>query len=90
MIISQRIVSCMTNLFNIPASRSVIIQSIRTKTFKPNLLLPKYRTMKVVDGQWVEKDDVLILQNNLNLYPGENTTINYDYTVKATVPGFTV
>ncbi len=40
--------------------------------FKPNLLLPKHRNIKVQDGQWVEKDTVLTLQNNLVLYPGEN------------------
>jgi hypothetical protein len=48
-------------------------QTIRTaKVFKPNLLITKHRNIKVQDGQWVEKDAVLTLQNNLNLYPGEN------------------
>ncbi|CAF1002706.1 unnamed protein product [Didymodactylos carnosus] len=65
-------------------------QSLRTKKTRPHLQLPKYREMKVEDGQWVEKNDILILQNNLNLYPGENTVIEYDYTVKAAIPGFTV
>ena len=51
----------------------VLQQSIRTaKIFKPNLLLAKHRSLKVKDGQWVEKDSVLTLQNNLVLYPGEN------------------
>jgi hypothetical protein len=51
----------------------VVQQSIRTaKVFKPNLLISKYRNIKVQDGQWVEKDSVLTLQNNLVLYPGEN------------------
>lgn len=48
-------------------------QSIRTaKIFAPNLLISKHRNIKVKDGQWVEKDTVLTLQNNLILYPGEN------------------
>ena len=51
----------------------VLQQSIRmAKVFKSNFLLPKYRTIKVQDGQWVEKDAILTLQNNLVLYPGEN------------------
>ena len=51
----------------------LVQQSVRTaKVFKPNLLLKKNRTIKVQDGQWVEKDTVLTLQNNLVLYPGEN------------------
>lgn len=51
----------------------VFQQSIRTaKVFKPNLLISKHRSLKVKDGQWVEKDSVLTLQNNLVLYPGEN------------------
>jgi hypothetical protein len=51
----------------------VLQQSIRTaKVFKPNLLIPKHRNIKVKDGQWVEKDTVLTLQSNLVLYPGEN------------------
>jgi len=54
----------------------VVQQSIRTaKIFKPNLLLPKHRNIKVQDGQWVEKDTVLSLQNNLVLYPGENVKV---------------
>lgn len=52
---------------------SALQHSIRTaKVFKPNLLLSKHRNIKVQDGQWVEKDTVLTLQNNLVLYPGEN------------------
>ncbi len=55
----------------------VVQQSIRTaKVFKPNLLISKYRNIKVQDGQWVEKDTVLTLQNNLVLYPGENVNKN--------------
>ncbi|CAF4828650.1 unnamed protein product, partial [Rotaria sp. Silwood2] len=77
-----------TNLFTI---QSILQHSIRTaKIFKPNLLLPKHRNIKVKDGQWVEKDTVLTLQNNLVLYPGENTSVAYDYTIRSTVPGFVV
>lgn len=55
----------------------VVQQSIRTaKVFKPNLLISKHRDIKVKDGQWVEKDTVLTLQNNLVLYPGENVMRN--------------
>ncbi|CAF4635816.1 unnamed protein product, partial [Rotaria sp. Silwood2] len=75
-----------TNLCTI---QSILQHSIRTaKIFKPNLLLPKHRNIKVKDGQWVEKDTVLTLQNNLVLYPGENTSVAYDYTIRSTVPGF--
>lgn len=60
---------------NIYLSILVVQQSIRTaKVFKPDLLIRKHRNIKVKDGQWVEKDTVLTLQNNLVLYPGENVT----------------
>ncbi|CAF3741392.1 unnamed protein product [Rotaria sordida] len=77
-----------TNLCTI---QSILQHSIRTaKIFKPNLLLPKHRNIKVKDGQWVEKDTVLTLQNNLVSYSGENTSVAYDYTIRSTVPGFVV
>ncbi|CAF0983312.1 unnamed protein product [Adineta ricciae] len=78
-------------LANLCTTQSTLQHSIRTaKVFKPNLLLSKHRNIKVQDGQWVEKDTVLTLQNNLVLYPGENTSIAHDYTIRANVPGFVV
>ncbi|CAF4161410.1 unnamed protein product [Rotaria sp. Silwood2] len=76
---------------NLCTTQSILQHSIRTaKVFKPNLLLAKHRNIKVQDGQWVEKDTVLTLQNNLILYPGENTSVAYDYTIRSKVPGFVV
>ncbi len=73
---SSKLIYISINILHI-LSFLVLQQSIRTaKIFKPNLLIPKYRTIKVQDGQWVEKDTVLTLQNNLVLYPGENVIIN--------------
>ncbi|CAF1989370.1 unnamed protein product [Rotaria magnacalcarata] len=76
---------------NLCTTQSIFQHSVRTaKVFKPNLLISKHRNIKVKDGQWVEKDTVLTLQNNLVLYPGENTSVAYDYTIRSKVPGFVV
>lgn len=72
-------------IWNFSASILVVQQSIRTaKVFKPNLLLPKHRDIKVKDGQWVEKGAILTLQNNLVLYPGEN--VNKSNNISHSIP----
>lgn len=72
-----RSISSLMLLSSFSFDLALLHQSIRTaKVFKPNLVIPKHRNIKVQDGQWVEKDTVLTLQNNLNLYPGENVRMN--------------
>ena len=68
-----------SNVHTVSILGLLVQQSVRTaKVFKPNLLIKKNRTIKVQDGQWVEKDTVLTLQNNLVLYPGENVNDDGD------------
>lgn len=45
---------------------------------KPDFIRPAHgRKVKRLDGQFVHRGDVLVTQNGLNYYPGENVGIKY-------------
>ena len=41
----------------------------------------KHRRLYVDDGEWVERDHLLVRQNGLQFYPGENVTFLVFFTL---------
>jgi len=48
---------------------------------------PKYRGIKVADGQIVKDGGVIVRQCGTHFYPGSGTALGRDYTIFAQVAG---
>ncbi|XP_069124770.1 large ribosomal subunit protein bL27m-like [Argopecten irradians] len=88
----QRMVPQLLSSFNaLPVVQIRTAKKVRAGTLKSTMNTGRGRRrnrgIKVQDGSFVHNGQVLVKQNCLRFYPGENVELTRDYTIKALCDG---